>query len=132
MVSQHPSCYSYETPEKINRLINQLKRHKISPTAVGICIDTAHIFVNKTSVKIRDYHNAKKYLRKIDPQYIGLFHINGNTRSGYSDCHTLPFSKDDLIWKDITYAQSGLRAFVEYAKKDKIPIILESKNLHVS
>lgn len=125
MIAQRPSSYSYETPEKINKLIIQLKKHQISSDIVGICIDTAHIFVNKTSVKIRKYCDAKKYLNKLESQYIGLFHINGNTRSGFSDCHTLPFANDDLIWRGISYSKSGLRAFVEYAKKHNIPIILE-------
>jgi len=125
MISQKPSSVSYETPEKINALITELKFHKITTMDVGICIDTSHIFVNK-EVKIRKYDDATKYLKKIkSPSYIRLIHLNGNTRSGYSDNHAIPFLQNDLIWKGIDLNSSGLRSFVEFAKSKQIPVILE-------
>ena len=125
MVSQKPSKLSYETPEKINALITELKFHKITTMDVGICIDTAHIFVNK-AVKIRKYDDAKKYIKKIKfPAYIRLIHLNGNTRAGYSDKHTIPFLQNDLIWRGIDFKSSGLRLFIEFAKSRQIPVILE-------
>lgn len=125
MVSQKPNTYSYETPEKINKLTNELTSKNISDKQVGICIDTSHIFVNP-DVKIRNYADAKQYLSKLtNISYIKLFHINGNCLEGYRDCHTLPFNVDDLIWHGISYKQSGLRAFTEYAEKNNIPMILE-------
>ncbi len=125
MISQKPNAYSYETPEKINKLTTQLVKKNISDKQVGICIDTSHIFVNP-DVKIQKYTDAKQYLAKLtNTCYIKLFHINGNCVEGYRDCHTLPFNDDDLIWHGISYKQSGLRAFVEYAEKNNIPMILE-------
>lgn len=125
MISQKPSNVSYETPEKINALISELKSHKITTGDVGICIDTAHIFVNK-AVKIREYNDAKKYLNKIKyPSYIKLIHLNGNTRSGYSDNHTIPFLRNDLIWKGMDLKSSGLWSFIEFATSKQIPVVLE-------
>ena len=125
MISQRPSNVSYETPEKINALITEIKINKITTKNIGICIDTAHIFVNK-NVKIRKYEDAKKYLNKIKyPSFIKLIHLNGNSRSGYSDVHVIPFSQNDLIWKGIKFESSGLKAFIEFAKLKQIPVILE-------
>lgn len=126
MISQKPSKYSYETPEKINALIAELKNHKITSRDIGICIDTAHIFVNHTEVDIRLYIDAKKYIKKIKyPTFIKLIHLNGNTRTGYSDSHTIPLSSDDQIWKKVPFKSSGALAFIEFAKKRHIPTILE-------
>jgi len=125
MTSQKPSKHSYETPEKINNLIDTMKLHAITYRDVGICIDTAHIFVNK-KVNIREYDPAKKYLNKIkNPGFIKLIHLNGNSRSGYSDCHEIPFTRNDLIWRNISLASSGLLAFIEFAESRRICIILE-------
>ena len=42
-VTQH-TTKSYESPDKINRLIQLLKKNNISTDDVCICIDTAHIY----------------------------------------------------------------------------------------
>lgn len=130
MTSQKPSSFSYALPEQINALTDEIKKNKISDKHVGICIDTSHIFVHP-DVKIQEYTDAKQYLSKlINHNYIKLFHINGNSVSGFRDCHTIPFAKNDLIWGDVSYQESGLRAFVMYAHKYQISMVLEINTIN--
>lgn len=130
-VSQHDTM-SYESPEKINRLIDRLVSLDIDYTSVGICIDTAHIYAGKAN--IRSYDDAVSYLEKIvDSRWICLFHINGNVydstkRAG--DKHAVPFYEDDKIWYNVPYDISGCRAFIEYSKQNSIDFILEVKQQH--
>lgn len=117
---------SYESVDKINNLIHELEERKISESEAKICPDTAHIYAGRAD--IFSYENAKKYLEKLEPKWIGLIHLNGNAydsskRAG--DKHVIPFSEDDYIWGEYSYKDSGCRAFIEYAKKNNIDIILE-------
>ncbi len=127
MIMRRPNKYTYATPEEINLLIEQLIKANITSKQVGICIDTAHISVDP-NVNIVGYSSARIYLANIvNAKYISLFHINGHCGVGYKDGHTLPFSSVDRIWKNTPYNQSGLKAFVSYAKKNNIPMVIEIK-----
>jgi endonuclease IV len=122
---------SYESPEKINRLILQLQKKGMTYDKVCICIDTAHIYAGKA--KIKTYEEGKHYLNSIKfPEWIGLIHLNGNeydseTRAG--DKHAIPFDGRDKIWNG-SYKKSGCRAFIEWCKEKKIDFILEIKDHH--
>lgn len=127
MTMRRPNKYTYASSDEINLLIEQLSKANITPKQVGICIDTSHISV-APDVDITSYTSARKYLSNIvNVKYISLFHINGHCGVGYKDKHTLPFSSVDRIWKNIPYDKSGLKAFVSYAKKNNIPMIMEIK-----
>jgi endonuclease IV len=123
---------SYETPEKINRLVKLLENESISPTDVGICIDTAHIYASNAT--IFTYEQVITYCNKIEkPEWITLLHLNGNEydvkkRSG--DKHAIPFDKLDKIWGGINYNKSGCKAFIEWTLHLNIDIILEAKDHH--
>jgi len=130
MISQKPTKKSYETPEKINCLIATIKKYGWTARDIGICIDTAHIFVNHDDVHIRSYSDSLVYLKKIKyPTFIKLIHLNGNTLSSYKDCHTIPFLSNDLIWKGVPFKSSGVLAFIRFAKKRHIDVILEMETL---
>lgn len=122
---------SYETPKKINRLIDELKSQSISSNSVGICIDTAHIYAS--NAQITTYEQVNRYLSLLKyPQWITLIHLNGNeyesTRAG--DKHAIPLHPKDKIWGHITYRDSGCRRFVEYCKSQNIDLIVEVRNTH--
>lgn len=123
---------SYETPEKINRLIEYLKSYNLSHVNVGICIDTAHIYAG--GVQITSYKDAVIYCNKIKyPEWICLLHLNGNeydAKKRAGDKHAIPLDSKDKIWKDTSYKNSGCRAFIEYSKKNNIDVIVEIKNHH--
>ena len=129
-VSPHPTK-SYESPEKINKLIEELKNEGLNHNTVGICIDTAHIYAGKANIK--KYKDGLEYFKKINhPEWIYLIHLNGNVydssiRSG--DKHAIPFDNEDKIWSG-SYNQSGCRAFIEFAEKNNIDTIFEIKEHH--
>ena len=122
---------SYETPEKISGLIKELKEVKLGPNEIGICIDSAHIYASQA--QIRNYNDAKKYIDALEDEWIYLIHLNGNeydstTRAG--DKHAIPLSREDKLWGKTKYNESGCRAFLEYAQKINIDVILEAKSHH--
>lgn len=123
---------TYESPEKINRLIGCLKDEKLNNSEVVICVDTAHI--NAGGSIITTYEDATNYLKKIAyPNWIGLIHLNGNAfdyKKQARDKHALPFDKDDYIWTDVSYENSGCRAFIEFCQSNNIHFILEVKERH--
>lgn len=126
----HPTK-SYENPKKINRLIKNLKKLKLTHREVGICIDTAHIYASQA--QIRKYDETLKYLSELNNNWIYLIHLNGNeydSKLRAGDKHAIPLSKEDKLWGKTTYKNSGCRAFLEYAKKNKIDVIIEAKSHH--
>ena len=122
-VKQHETK-SYESPEKINRLIEYLIAAGLTYEHVGICIDTAHIYAGKAD--IHTYASGLEYCRKLKyPKWIYLIHLNGNVydaKKRAGDKHAVPFDHEDKIWKGVTYKKSGCRAFIEYAKKKKLTL----------
>lgn len=125
MTSVSPNANTYETPEKLNYLINELDR--IGNINYGICIDTSHVWAAGQDMKY--YNDVKKWLNKITSNRITLFHLNGTTipLGGHKDVHSVPFSSDDLIWGDVKYNDSGFKAIQEFAYIHNIPIIMEVK-----
>jgi endonuclease IV len=130
-VKQHET-YSYESPKKINRLIDALKLTGLTSADVGICIDTAHIYAGKAN--IHTYDEGVKYCNDIKyPEWICLIHLNGNvydSKKRAGDKHAIPFDCEDKIWGDISYTNSGCKAFIEFAKKKGIDFIIEAKDHH--
>jgi len=130
-VKQH-ATQSYESPEKINRLIEALKEEGLTADNVGICIDTAHIYAGKAD--IHTYTAGVKYCEDLEyPQWICLIHLNGNVydaKKRAGDKHAVPFDHEDKVWKGKTYAASGCRAFIEFAQTKGIDFILEVKDHH--
>lgn len=122
----HDEKKSYETAEKINELEREIKEHGFEPE-VGICIDTAHVFTG--GGKIRTYDEAKQFIDKLNKRMIVMIHLNGNSNDPAKvkgDKHEIPLTKNDLIWHDLTYEESGCRAFIEFAKEANIPCIMET------
>lgn len=121
MIASKGDDETYETPEKLNRLIEA-----IGPgTYWGITVDTAHIFA--AGFDCREYEAMRKWLSNVKEGYIKQFHLNGSASvlgSG-KDKHAVPMSGSDNIWKGIEYEKSGLRAVVEYAVVRNIPMIME-------
>ena len=123
---------SYESPPKLNRLWRAIKKAGIQKY-VGLCIDTAH--THSSGVNIRTYNNAKQYLDMLDASCIQLLHLNGNSIvpgiKKTHDMHEIPLHKSDLIWGNMTYEQSGCRAFIEYCAVHGIEMVVEwNKSRH--
>lgn len=130
-VKKH-ATHSYESPEKINRLIDALKAEGLTHSNIGICIDTAHIYAGKAD--IHSYEAGVKYCEDLKyHEWIYLIHLNGNVydvKKRAGDKHAVPFDHEDKVWEGKTYATSGCKAFIEYAQKKGIDFILEVKDHH--
>lgn len=115
---------SYESPEKLNNLIDILEN--AGAKNYGICIDTSHIWAAGQNVKSKafmdDYFKKLKY-----PHKIVLIHLNGSSipLNGHKDTHIIPFTKDDKIWSGTPYNKSGVSSVVDFCKIWNVPIIME-------
>ena len=142
-----PSADSYETPEKIDALLEaiaEIKKCKpqqlLKKHNIGVCLDTAHIFIS--TVDIKSYDDAVDYLDKLKyPKVIGLIHMNGadnlNDKTGKLTCkdkHNTPFygytdnagkHHPDQLWGGIKWKDSGCKAFFEFADKHNLDLIRE-------
>ena len=127
---RHPTM-SYESPEKLNILADAISAADLRGR-VGICVDTAHIFASK--VDIRTYEAAQKYCKKLPAGAIAEIQLNGNSivpgDKTTRDEHEIPLSDADLIWRGLSYRESGCRAFIEYGAALNIPIVIEWKSRH--
>lgn len=123
---------SYESPEKIDRLVEALVARGLGSGCVGICIDTAHIYAG--GANIRTYEAGVRYLGALRHKgWVCLLHLNGNEydaekRAG--DKHAIPLDGEDRVWRGVGYEGSGCRAFVEFARGHSIDYILEVKEHH--
>lgn len=115
---------TYETPDKINNLIKCFIDNGIPKKDIWICIDTAHLHSSK--INLSTYKDANDWLNGLKyPERIALFHLNGSSSKTYSDKHIAACSKKDLIWGNIPFGISGVKAIKEFCNKYKIDIILE-------
>ncbi len=114
---------TYDTPEKIDNLTTLIG---CKDNWWGWCVDTAHLW--GAGIDIRSYASMKSWLDRLTyKNKIRMFHLNGSSvvRGSGKDKHEIVFGPDDVIWKGIKPANSGVRAIVEFAEKRKIPIICE-------
>lgn len=123
----HPEL-TYETPEKINALVDAVHSHYAGKW--GLCIDTAHVYGSGCDISSKELQ--KQWFKQLSPdalQQIKLFHLNGtesNLGSG-SDKHSILFISTDKLYGDFSKNRnnSGVYSIVKFCKKNKVPIILE-------
>jgi endonuclease IV len=114
---------TYETPEKLDNLATLLGKNE---TYYCFVVDTAHIW--GAGQDIQSYHNMKDWLDRMTfKKKIGMFHLNGSyaLRGSGKDKHAIPFTEGDNIWSGVNPQTSGVRAIVEFAKEQGIPMICE-------
>lgn len=96
---------------------------------LGICIDTAHIF--SSGIDIRNPKDFKKYIKdfdsKIGIKHLTCFHINDSKEqlNSRKDKHE-GIGKGYIFGKDKGGNIMGLKEIWKFAKKNKIPMILET------
>ncbi len=125
----------YERPKYLNVLTQKILKTKIKQW--GYVIDTAHL--KTAGAMIGSAAEANRWLMQLSKdtiQKIKLLHINGSHSDDGRDIHAIPiFGQkkqngkiiNDLLWGEYKHniKMSGLYVFVRFAKKNKIPIILE-------
>ena len=122
----------YETPDKLSHLF-ELIRKNIDPHLknFGLCIDTAHLWVN--GVDIQSYDNANNWLKKLNsfniilPPSNIIFHLNDSLRNLGCGPDAHASLCNGKIWGNYTHKikQSGLYAFIEYIKNHNAIAIME-------
>lgn len=115
--------WTYQYPQQINAMINEIKKEGFDQTEIGICLDTAHLSAGHQ--KINTTQEMADWIEMIeDWKYIVLAHVNGNIydhliRAG--DCHCLPMSQNDKVFdKERTGCMELLKWHVIEEKKDAI------------
>jgi endonuclease IV len=118
---------TYETPAKINSLIDTLIRGGIHRRDIWLCFDTAHLYCS--GVTLRTRADAEAWLGALKyPDRIAAFHLNGNSSTTFSDNHTIAFGPRDRIWggrKPQPWKNSGAAAIHEFCVQRGADIILE-------
>lgn len=123
-----PKNSIFHKPSVLNSLFKRI-RDEIDPTLshFGLCIDTAHLW--SCGVDISEYRSAEDWLNELDiDSNCLMIHCNDNDRDlGFApDIHS-PLTKGK-IWSSTTLRDSGLHAFILYAKKNNVPVILERRD----
>ena len=92
-----------------------------------LVIDTAHLWASGLDITTydvtEDWLKSFKYIDKIE-----VLHLNGIScdLGSRRDKHQIVMCKEDKIWgQGITYKDSGLRSFLQMAKKKNWVVILE-------
>jgi endonuclease IV len=130
VASKSDKNLTYETPEKINNLIEKISQitgdNPNKSNWYGFCIDTAHIYASgvdiSTNEKMQYWFDNLKY-----PKMINMIHLNGsysNMGSG-KDKHCIAMIKDDKIWSNLEPKKSGVNAVVKFSRGQNIPMICE-------
>jgi endonuclease IV len=130
VASKSDKNLTYETPEKINNLIEKISQitgdNPNKSNWYGFCIDTAHIYASgvdiSTNEKMQYWFDNLKY-----PKMINMIHLNGsysNMGSG-KDKHCIAMIKDDKIWGNLEPKKSGVNAVVKFSRGQNIPMICE-------
>ena len=119
---------SYETPEMINKLYEALEQNfGLELDSIGFVPDTAHLHCSEVSITTKE--QAEKWFNQIKyKHFIKLIHLNGNSTTTHKDKHALPFDGDDYIWNKISYDDSGVKVFIDFAKDNNIDVIIEEKD----
>jgi endonuclease IV len=122
---------TFETPEKMAKLINTLSKSKYAPH-IAFCLDTAHIYATGADLSSKElvatYFSKLEKLCNENIYMIKLIHLNDTTtKLGCGrDIHT--YVGDGEIWKN----DCGYKVILDWTKKNGIDIILERNNFDFS
>lgn len=142
--SQQPIRIILETPamrdsfycktENLIKLAQAVKKDDPDFVWTGFCIDTAHLWSSR--INIRERKSAEEWLAKFNTGMVSLavpysaiyFHLNDSQQPfGCGRDEHAPLCEGKM-WKGLDFAMTGCAAFIDYAIKHKIPLILERGN----
>ena len=94
---------TYETAEKLNKLVDAIVGNKNITIPWTICIDSAHEYAGGVDFS-KDWDKWEKALSKETRNRINLIHLNGAEGKNFGtgkDIHRIPLSQDDSIWGNL-------------------------------
>ena len=112
----------YSTPENLNKLFALIKK-ELEYKHYSLCIDTAHLWV--AGEDMQSYEGAKKWFTGIKIKNQIIIHLNDSARAKGTGPDKHAALTKGKIWNK---EHGGLSFILEYAKKQKIPLILERPN----
>jgi endonuclease IV len=129
MPASKPDNNTYETPEKLNRLVDALSSNKKINIDWELCIDTAHQYSCAVNFGV-DWRGWVSSLSKTALDKISLIHLNGADAKNYGsgkDIHIIATSRGDAIWGNIIS-----RDMREFINRDTADIIKYNLFDHLS
>ena len=126
----------YSTPDNLFNLFDLINK-ELKYKNYSLCIDTAHLWVAGEDIQL--YNEAKKWFTEIERIFKFnlsihknlLIHLNDSAKeqgTGPDKHASLMMGK---IWKNHKFKDTGLCFILEFAKKWKIPLILERPNIYM-
>jgi endonuclease IV len=98
--SRPDKLLTYETAEKLNKLVDSIESNKKIKLGWNLCIDSAHQYAGAVDFG-KDWFEWESELSVEVKNRIKLFHLNGASAKNFGtgkDGHIIPMSKDDAIW----------------------------------
>lgn len=127
-----PAHSHYETPEKLAALFRLVDR-QAGGHRFGLCIDTAHLWA--CGADLSSFASAEAWLARlravrdvIPPERI-VFHLNDNSHPCGAGLDRHEPLLRGAIWGEylLEPAESGLAAFLQYAREHRVPTVLERR-----
>ena len=82
-----------------------------------------------SSADIRHYRDAKRWLTNLDKTIPYIIHLNDSQNAMGTGPDEHACLMKGRIWSRLSYKDSGLRAFIEFAVAHSCPVILERDSL---
>lgn len=98
--SKPDKLLTYETPDKLNKLVDSIESNKKITIEWNMCIDSAHQYAGAVDFG-KDWVEWESELSLEVKNRIKLFHLNGASAKNFGtgkDGHIIPMSKEDAIW----------------------------------
>lgn len=117
--------HKIETFGELKKSIEKDLGKELFKKRIGFCIDTCHIFASGYNIKTKESFERWMSLwdTYIGIEHITLFHLN-DSKGGEGCCRDL----HEQIGSGLIYSEetSGLKALINFAKNNEIPVIIES------
>lgn len=98
--SKPDKLLTYETPSRLNKLVDSIESNKKITLGWNMCIDSAHQYAGAIDFG-KDWIEWESELSLEVKNRIKLFHLNGASAKNFGtgkDGHIIPLSKEDAIW----------------------------------
>jgi deoxyribonuclease-4 len=137
MPASKPSeTLTYETPEKLNKLVKVLSDDKDITLKWNLCIDTCHLWAG--GINIKKWNLWKNDLSKDTKNKINLIHLNGAEARNFGtgkDHHITPLSLEDAIWGSLISKKSrdqiNMIANADLAKTNLYDILTSDEHSNI-
>ncbi len=121
----------YNTPEKLDALMERIRELDPNLSQFGVCIDTAHLWVS--GVNVQSAKSADSWIERLEASSIPsnriMMHLNDSKVKIGTGPDKHAALATGMIWGPVKgrLRMSGLASFVDYARRNGTVTILERK-----